>query len=597
MPEEGKENKNKSTTWVQKKNSQFTNKEEENDSSREIEKTTTTDKGSKHNTDTDTDQTTKISNYKNYDDDEIYLQLPEELKDIDYTYGISWGKYAPYINRETGKMYPPLPLTTEASTNNNSTIQFTKKSPALKLEVHATSGRARACTIQLPHGPVETPVFMPVGTKGTIKGLVPEEIVEEIGNQIILANTYHLALEPGTELIREIAGTLHTFMNWNRNLLTDSGGFQMVSLLKLSEVTEEGVIFQNPFDKEKENEKERKKSKMLLRPEDSINHQNNIGADIIMALDDVVSSVNLSDTRFRIATFRTLRWLDRCFQAHQNPRTQNLFPICQGGLDTQKGGLREMCLAGFRNRDLKRITNTNTNNNENNKDDKSNSIDEKKYYDIPGFAIGGLAGGEDKDDFWKVVNLSCEALPDLKPRYLMGVGYPLDLVICTALGVDMYDCVYPTRTARFGVALVGGKDPGTIRLRGNEFLNCTEEPILKGCTCVACRGYNKSTQNNTDDDEEKKSSSSSSSHLYYSKARIHQLLKSNNALAAQLITHHNLVYMKTLTKNMRDAIIDGKYDEFCIDFVMKMFPGEKGDDDKVPKWVRDALNAAGIQLP
>jgi queuine tRNA-ribosyltransferase len=265
---------------------------------------------------------------------------------------------------------------------------------------------------------------MPVGTKGTIKGVTVEELTSDpsLDNAIILANTYHMALQPGTETLKELDG-LHSFMGWKRNILTDSGGFQMVSLLKLAEITEEGVTFESPFTKGE---------RMLLRPEDSISHQNDIGSDIIMALDDVVSSVTDDRKRFQIATYRTLRWLDRCFAAHANPATQTLFPIVQGGLDVSVGGLREQCLAGFRNRDD----------------------------GICGYAIGGLAGGETKGEFWRVVDQCCRALPDTKPRYLMGVGYPLDLVVCTALGVDMYDCTYPMHTAQFGVALVPGEAPG-----------------------------------------------------------------------------------------------------------------------------------------
>ena len=200
---------------------------------------------------------------------------------------------------------------------------------------------------------------------------------------------------------------------YSYNLLTDSGGFQMVSLVKLSKITEEGVSFENPFKKKKSSKSFKSSTgteepsadeadMLLLRPEDSIRHQNNISANIIMALDDVVSSVAEDNARFTEATYRTLRWYDRCYQAHSKSTTQNLFPIVQGALDTKVGGLREICLAGFRHRQ------------------------EKLNYVVPGYAIGGLAGGESKEDFWRVVDQCCRALPDNKPRYLMGVGYPLD---------------------------------------------------------------------------------------------------------------------------------------------------------------------------
>ena len=248
---------------------------------------------------------------------------------------------------------------------------FTEKSPALAFNVHACCKHARAATLFLPHGKVRTPVFMPVGTKGSIKGLSSHQLLEdELAPEIILGNTYHLASQPGTELMAELGG-LHKFMNWNNNLLTDSGGFQMVSLLKLAEITEQGVKFQSPVDGKE----------MMLTPEESIKCQNEIGADIMMQLDDVVSSVNEDVERFKVATARSVRWLDRCISAHSRPKEQNLFAIIQGGLDVSPGGMREQCLEEMLKRDL------------------------------PGYAIGGLAGGEDKDHFWRVVaHVSCKLL-------------------------------------------------------------------------------------------------------------------------------------------------------------------------------------------
>ncbi|KAL7539211.1 hypothetical protein ACHAXR_010879 [Thalassiosira sp. AJA248-18] len=513
--------------------------------------------------------------------EEDFTKLPLELANVDWTKPISWGKFAPYppSEGETSKsdgddaprtIAPPLPLTPE-----NTPPTFQPPHLALTFHVHATSGRARCTTLHLPHGPISTPVFMPVGTKGTLKGLTPMDVTnsDALNNQIILANTYHLALQPGTELIRDAGenGGLHEFMGWDRNILTDSGGFQMVSLLKLAEITEEGVTFENPFkddavdgDKRvsaeidgenKDNVSGRKRpasptstDMMLLRPEDSIHHQNNIGSDIMMALDDVVSSVADDKTRFQVATYRTLRWLDRCFSAHRRPHDQNLFPIVQGGLDTSPGGLRDICLAGFRLRDDK----------------------------APGYAIGGLAGGESKDDFWKVVHHCCCALPDTKPRYLMGVGYPLDLVVCTALGVDMYDCVYPTRTARFGVALVDGEAPGTLRLKGHA---CAEDHrvIMEGCKCMAC------CDGNIDGGG-------------YTRARLHAMLKNDNPLAVSLVTHHNLAYMMALNRKMRDAIKEDTYGDFARSFVRTQYRGKENGGQDVPSWVKDALQAAGIPL-
>lgn len=283
--------------------------------------------------------------------EEDFTKLPDELANVDWTKPISWGKHRPYPpsseddeSSTTDESSPPpllLPLIPE-----NTPPTFRPPHPAIDFHVHAISGRARYATIHLRHGPISTPVFMPVGTKGTLKGLTTMDVTssEALDNRIILANTYHLALQPGTELIRDHAGMdhgggLHEFMGWDRNILTDSGGFQMVSLLKLAEITEEGVTFENPFeddaaagdddddddgvaDDEGDDETGRKRHhrsssrietsksrRMLLRPEDSIYHQNNIGSDIMMALDDVVSSVADDPTRFRIATYRTVSWL------------------------------------------------------------------------------------------------------------------------------------------------------------------------------------------------------------------------------------------------------------------------------------------------
>lgn len=204
-------------------------------------------------------------------------------------------------------------------------------------------------------------------------------------------------------------------------------------------------MFQHPADG----------STLVLRPEDSIHYQNLIGADIIMALDDVVHSCTDDDTRFTEATHRTVRWLDRCIAAHARKDEQNLFAIVQGGLDVSEGGLRDQCLQAFLDRDAK----------------------------IPGYAIGGLAGGEDKGSFWRVVERCTRKLPENKPRYVMGVGYPLDIVVCTALGADMYDCVYPSRTGRFGTAMVPW---GLLKLKSSECKD-DERPIDPNCQCETCK--------------------------------------------------------------------------------------------------------------
>lgn len=258
----------------------------------------------------------------------------------------------------------PFPPNQPILVEEGSAPVFSTRSPALCMQVHRVAkGRARAGTLHLPHGKVRTPVFMPVGTKGTIKALTTQQLTDdEECPEIILGNTYHLASQPGTELIDSFGG-LHKFMNWPHNMLTDSGGFQMVSLLKLAQITETGVTFRHPVDNRE----------LLLTPEMSMKCQNEIGADIMMQLDDVVSSINVDQERFQEAMERSVRWLDRCITVHSRPHEQNLFPIIQGGLDVSPGGMREQCLREMIKRDM------------------------------PGYAIGGLAGGESKDHFWKVV--------------------------------------------------------------------------------------------------------------------------------------------------------------------------------------------------
>ncbi|GBM48320.1 Queuine tRNA-ribosyltransferase catalytic subunit 1 [Araneus ventricosus] len=375
--------------------------------------------------------------------------------------------------------------------------------------------KARTSILTLPHAVVKTPVFMPVGTQGTLKGLLPEQL-EELNCNMMLSNTYHLGMRPGQEII-EKAGGLHKFMNWKNGLLTDSGGFQMVSLVKLSKVTEDGVNFVSPYD-----EKE-----ILLTPEKSIDIQNSIGADIIMQLDDVVSST-ISGPRVEEAMHRTYRWLDRCIKQHAKPQSQNLFPIVQGGLDPE---LRRQCVAEL----LKRK--------------------------VVGYAIGGLSGGEAKEDFWKMVHLSTDLLPKDKPRYLMGVGFQVDLVVCSALGCDMFDCVFPTRTARFGTALVPG---GELNLKLQKFAK-DFRPIDENCKCPTC--------------------------VRYSRAYIYQIIRKETA-ACHMITTHNIAHQMNLLKSIRESILEDRFPQFIEDFMLKMFPSKD-----FPSWAVDALKAVNIHLP
>ena len=362
---------------------------------------------------------------------------------------------------------------------------------------------------------VLTPVFMPVGTQGTIKGLTSSQVKEDLEIQIILGNTYHLGHRPGGDVVEALGG-LHKMMNWKGNILTDSGGFQMVSLLKLAKVTEEGVTFESPHDG----------SNMVLTPEHSIKLQNQIGSDIMMQLDDVVHS-SITGERLEEAMYRSIRWLDRCLAANTRKSEQNLFPIIQGGLDMN---LRKKCVAEMTKRD------------------------------VPGFAIGGLSGGESKDEFWRIVSLVSALLPQDKPKYVMGIGYAEDLVVCTALGCDMYDCVFPTRTARFGTALTF---EGPVHIKNAKHKN-DFGPLEKGCVCRICKEYTRDF--------------------------MHRNVGSSQEVG-QLISFHNLHFQKTLMLRQRQAILDGTYDKWVINFMNKRF-----EKEGVPQWIIDALKEADIHI-
>ncbi|KAJ2163187.1 Queuine tRNA-ribosyltransferase catalytic subunit 1 [Coemansia sp. RSA 552] len=388
-------------------------------------------------------------------------------------------------------------------------------SPALRFEVLArcSTTKARASRMHLPHYTAHLPMFMPVGTMGTIKGITTKQL-EQLDCHVILGNTYHLGSRPGPELL-EKAGGLHRFMGWDRGLLTDSGGFQMVSLLKLANITEEGVEFENPHDGKQ----------MLLTPEMSIGLQNAIGADIMMQLDDVVSSLT-TGARVEEAMRRSIRWLDRSIKAHGRPQEQNLFPIVQGGLDER----------------LRTI-----------------SAQELVKRDAPGYAIGGLSGGEAKGSFWRMVNLSTGILPTTKPRYCMGVGYAEDLVVCSALGVDMYDCVFPTRTARFGNALVR---TGSLALRQGRYKE-DYSPIDSECDCPTCSKY--------------------------SRAYLHTSVTRETS-GSHLVTVHNIAFQMRLMRDIRQAIVDDRFPQFIRSFMKTRF------GKTVPRWIVDALKAVNVDL-
>lgn len=398
-----------------------------------------------------------------------------------------------------------------------SLVSSSSTSPALgfKILAECSKSKARTSLMKLPHYTVELPMFMPVGTQGTMKGLLPQQ-VKDAKAQLILGNTYHLGTRPGKDLLNKFEG-LHNFMQWDRALLTDSGGFQMVSLLELAEITEEGVKFKSPYDG----------SECMLTPEESIEIQNAIGADIMMQLDDVVDVKETDYERFKTATYRTTRWLDRCMKANKNPDRQNLFPIIQGGLFP----------------DLRKI-----------------SLEQLIARDAPGYAIGGLSGGEDKDKFWPTIHLCTDHLPKNKPRYCMGVGFAVDLVVCCAMGVDMFDCVFPTRTARFGCALV---DNGQINLKSREFMS-DFIPIDEKCDCTTCQNY--------------------------TRAYLHTIV-TKETVACHLLSIHNIAYQMRLMKNIRESIKKGCFVEFVQDFMSTYYKNQE-----YPQWVVDCLAAVNITL-
>ncbi|GLB37445.1 putative catalytic subunit of the queuine tRNA-ribosyltransferase (TGT) that catalyzes the base-exchange of a guanine (G) residue with queuine (Q) at position 34 (anticodon wobble position) in tRNAs with GU(N) anticodons (tRNA-Asp, -Asn, -His and -Tyr), resulting in the hypermodified nucleoside queuosine (7-(((4,5-cis- dihydroxy-2-cyclopenten-1-yl)amino)methyl)-7-deazaguanosine) [Lyophyllum shimeji] len=374
--------------------------------------------------------------------------------------------------------------------------------------------------MKLAHGVTMLPTFMPVATQAAIKGLTSEQ-VESLGVSLILNNTYHLNLRPGLQVLTA-AGGAHKFQGWNRNLLTDSGGFQLVSLSKFTTITEEGALFESPFTGEP----------TMLTPEESISIQHTIGADIIMQLDDVVSSLTVGP-RVAEAMERSVRWLDRCIAHHDRSGKkdkQNLFAIVQGGLDPE---LRDRCLDEMM----------------------------KRKEGVAGFAIGGLSGGEEKDVFWRVIKQCTGKLPEDRPRYSMGIGFAEDLLVCVALGVDMADCVFPTRTARFGVALTHG---GPLNLRLSKHAKDLR-PIDDSCPCPTCRDGT-------------------------SRAVLHHTVTHETA-AAHALTLHNITFQAQVMARARAAILNGTFPDYLRSFFAEYF-----SDAGYPEWCVNALRSVGVDL-
>jgi queuine tRNA-ribosyltransferase len=351
------------------------------------------------------------------------------------------------------------------------------------------TGRARRGRMIFPRGVVETPAFMPVGTYGTVKGMTPKDI-EEIGAQIILGNTFHLMLRPGTEVVKA-HGDLHDFMQWKGPILTDSGGFQVFSLGKMRKITEEGVTFKSPING----------SKVFLDPETSMQVQRDLGSDIVMIFDEC-TPYPATEKQARDSMELSQRWANRSKAAHEgNPSA--LFGIVQGGMYEH---LREESLNGL------------------------------TQIGFDGYAIGGLSVGEPKEDMLRILDHLPPHMPNDKPRYLMGVGKPEDLVEAVRRGIDMFDCVMPTRNARNSHIFV---TEGVLKLRNARYRNDTA-PLDVNCDCYTCKNF--------------------------SRSYLHHLDKCNEMLGAQLNTIHNLRFYQNLMAQMRKALSDGTFSTFLTDF-------------------------------
>ena len=361
---------------------------------------------------------------------------------------------------------------------------------------------ARAGILHTPHGSFPTPIFMPVGTQGSVKGVSPEE-VKELGGNIILGNTYHLFLRPGSELVKEMGG-LHKFMNWDGAILTDSGGFQVFSLGELRKITEDGVTFRSHIDG----------SKKFLSPEVSMKVQMDLGSDIVMAFDECIPYP--ADYEYaKRSTERTTRWAKRCKDAMTSP-DQGLFGIVQGGMY---------------------------------KDLRTQSVKELVELDFPGYAVGGLSVGEPKDLMYEMLDHTVKQLPENKPRYLMGVGTPDCLVEAVMHGIDMFDCVFPTRVARNGTAMTWD---GRLVMKNSEHTH-DKRPIEEGCDCYACRNY--------------------------SRAYIRHLVRANEIFGLRLLSIHNLRFLQRFTAAMREAIIEERFGNFRREFLSNYIYGSKSKQE------------------
>jgi queuine tRNA-ribosyltransferase len=373
---------------------------------------------------------------------------------------------------------------------------------AVKYELIKTCAQtgARLGRLHTPHGVIDTPTFMPVGTQASVKGMSPEEL-KTLGAEIILSNTYHLFLRPGHELVKE-AGGLHRFMNWDRPILTDSGGFQVFSLSEMRKITEQGVEFRSHINGDK----------LTLTPESATHVQNALGADIIMAFDEC-PPYPAEYEYVKQSTERTSRWAERCLKAHERPGDQALFGIVQGGM----------------HKDLR----------------KQSALDLTSL-DFPGYAMGGLSVGEPKPLMYEMLEETIHILPSDKPRYLMGVGSPDALLDGSIRGVDMFDCVLPTRIARNGTLMTS---QGRLVVRNAKYTS-DFGPLDPECTCYACKNY--------------------------SRAYIRHLIKADEMFGLRLTTIHNLHFLVHLMAQVREAIREDRLGTFRDQFFEKY--GMSGND-------------------
>jgi len=361
------------------------------------------------------------------------------------------------------------------------------------------SGAARSGYYQTPHGGFETPNFMPVGTRASVKG-VPYHLLRDLGAQVTLVNTYHLWLRPGEDLIDRMGG-IQRFTGWNGPVLSDSGGYQVFSLKGMRQISEEGVAFKSHLDG----------SAHFLSPEKAVQIQETLGVDIAMVLDEC-PAMTLTKDEVHLSLERTLRWAGRCADARKRPDATHLFCITQGGL----------------HRDL-----------------RTYSAEALSAMTFNGYAIGGLSVGESKENMYEVLSYHVEQLPQNRIRYLMGVGTPQDLVMAVSRGVDLFDCVMPTRAGRFGRAFVSGEKP-FINIKNASFREI-DEPLDVTCDCVACTRY--------------------------SRAYLHHLFRCDEMAGPQLLSIHNLRYYMRLMQRIREAIRDNRFSEL-FDSEMLRWEGE-----------------------